>query len=214
MQHTEAGNDINGLGAAQHLLDQVIAARAAELARRGAYEEAEALLGGLLDSEQAAPQTLDLGARIAAQTGRYARARELWQRASALAPGEPAYQAALERLALAEHPPRQPRHWLAWCGAAACVVLVLVIVWTAGRGQAAGEAYAPTSMPTLVASATVAPTPLPTAAASPTAAALVVELTPAEIAQSRLEQEPLLLGGQVYAASRQGVLLLYGQVPN
>ncbi|MCE5257794.1 MAG: LysM peptidoglycan-binding domain-containing protein, partial [Chloroflexi bacterium] len=46
------------------------------------------------------------------------------------------------------------------------------------------------------------------------AAALVVELTPAEIAQSRLEQEPLLLGGQVYAASRQGVLLLYGQVPN
>lgn len=81
----------------ENLLIQLILAQATILARAGRYAEAEQLLTGLPD-EQEAPAALDLHARICAQQGRWSEAREHWERALQLDATNEAYAAGLLRL--------------------------------------------------------------------------------------------------------------------
>jgi len=75
--------------------DQMRYARAAELARSQRYLEAEAILSphGRIP---AAPKVLDLLARISAQQGQYARARQLWSTALEITPGNADYERAVQ----------------------------------------------------------------------------------------------------------------------
>lgn len=75
--------------------EQMRFARAAELARSRRFLEAEALLApkGRVSADL---KTLDLLARISAQQGQYARARELWSAALEQAPGNAEYERAIE----------------------------------------------------------------------------------------------------------------------
>ena len=77
--------------------DEIRLARATEMAQSERFADAEAVLmeNGRL------PETareLDLLARMAARQGRFAKARELWTKASQLEPQNPAYQQCIKSL--------------------------------------------------------------------------------------------------------------------
>ena len=78
------------------LLAQAAMSQAAELARKGHYDDAEQALG--VNSGIASPSALDLLARIRAQQGRLAEAQSLWSEAVRLDPNNESYRAALRRL--------------------------------------------------------------------------------------------------------------------
>ena len=109
----------------QRLLDEFVVSQATELARNGAYTQAESLLRSVTEQAQVSVSALDLQARILAQQGRIAEAETLWTRALKLEPDNTACQAALTRIRkLQQHPV-----WLAvlWPLALACVVVIMCI---------------------------------------------------------------------------------------
>jgi flagellar motor protein MotB len=111
------------------LLAQAAMSQAAELARKGHYDDAEQALG--VNSGIASPQALDLLARIRAQQGRLAEAQSLWSEAVRLDPNNESYRTALRRLA------RMNQHsylggvsrWVA--GAALAVLALAAFSWMA-----------------------------------------------------------------------------------
>lgn len=74
-------------------------ANATNLARRGYYTQAEALISDILNVHGENAGILDLQARILAQQGRLFEAEALWRKASFYDPSNRAYQAALLRIA-------------------------------------------------------------------------------------------------------------------
>lgn len=83
----------------ERLLREAILSKAAGLGRAGRYRDAAALLDGLPAGEDGSARVLDLRARFLAQQGRLSEAEQLWLRAVALDPAEPAYRDALKRIA-------------------------------------------------------------------------------------------------------------------
>jgi flagellar motor protein MotB len=116
------------------LLDQLMLARAAELARAGHYLEAEKILSAAGDEKEYAPPVLDLLARVRAQQGHLAEAEQLWTRASRLDPLNNAYQMALRRAAALQQRPLRLRLALPL---AACLVFgAVVYFWWQQRQNA------------------------------------------------------------------------------
>jgi len=81
----------------KELLEVLVCTQAADWARQGALQYAEALLRPLTKDSNASPLTLDLMARILAQQGRWKEARELWERALEQAPNNDTFQKAIQR---------------------------------------------------------------------------------------------------------------------
>jgi type VI secretion system protein ImpK len=77
---------------------QALLARAAELARRGRYAEAEQILRPLAGAERPPAAALDLLARIHAQQGRLAEAEAAWKLVLGADPGNAAARAGLARI--------------------------------------------------------------------------------------------------------------------
>jgi nucleoid-associated protein YgaU len=96
----------------KELLEVLVCTQAADWARQGALQYAEAFLRPLTKDSNASPLTLDLMARILAQQGRWKEARELWERALAQAPNDDAFQKAIQRCSQMErkfiHPSWRP----------------------------------------------------------------------------------------------------------
>ncbi|MBI5576680.1 MAG: OmpA family protein [Deltaproteobacteria bacterium] len=80
------------------LIRNALISRAASLARKGSYTEAENLLAAETGGKVEHPSVLDLLARIKAQQGKLFEAEELWTKASRMEPGNPEYQAGLRRI--------------------------------------------------------------------------------------------------------------------
>gem|GEM_PF-2045460 len=79
--------EINRLSTTIHqALEILMVAQAAEWARQGNLNHAEAFLRPLAQQLEASPYILDLLAKVLAQQGRFKEAKELWQRASAIQP--------------------------------------------------------------------------------------------------------------------------------
>ena len=76
-------------------LAQLALSKAAELARRGNFQEAEELIAGL-GSGKEQPAALDLLARIRAQQGRWLEAEAFWKQALQQDPTNPAYLEGLQ----------------------------------------------------------------------------------------------------------------------
>ncbi len=83
--------------ALQHCFGQIRLARAAELAQSGRFLEAEAALIHNGQLPQSAPE-LDLLARIAARQGRFDEARQRWNVALQMDPGNETYRQCIEHL--------------------------------------------------------------------------------------------------------------------
>lgn len=115
-----------------HLVERVMIARAAQLARSGAYAAADQLMAGL--SSAAA---LDLRARMRAQQGLLSDAEQFWQLAARLEPEQPAYRDGLRRIAQLQ---RRPALWLLLTARVAAVILglamLLIVVQRLGRNGA------------------------------------------------------------------------------
>jgi len=79
------------------LLELVILARAAVLARKGKLEQAELLLLPLANESQSQTDTFDLLAKIYAQQGRTEEARALWLRALQKEPSNTRFLRAIAR---------------------------------------------------------------------------------------------------------------------
>ena len=114
--------------------DHQLLVRAARLARRGRYHDAEALLATLPADGPLGPATLDLKAKILAQQGRYLEAEACWHQALKLTPDNQAFHRAL--VAIAEE--RRYPFWLRTMVAAAVAavtsiagvaVLIAVLKW-------------------------------------------------------------------------------------
>ena len=119
------------LSSLRKLVVQASVAEAVGLARQGRHSEAEALLGALDDSDRHSPAVLDLLARIRAQQQHTDEAEALWKEALAIDPGNPSYQAALDRLALIRaNPVRFPFLWF-WVSLAvlACIAGIGIILY-------------------------------------------------------------------------------------
>jgi tetratricopeptide (TPR) repeat protein len=86
------------------LLNEIVAAHAARLARAGRYAAAEELIQPAVASRAAAPELLDLLARIRVQQGRAGDAAELWTEALAKDPANANARAALDCLVRNPHP--------------------------------------------------------------------------------------------------------------
>jgi nucleoid-associated protein YgaU len=131
--------------AALGVLRQAVVARAAQLARRGRYPEAEQVLLGSTAGRDASPAALDLLARIRAQQGRFADAERLWSRATELDPANQTYAAGLRLAAGKRRGAARPA--VRWAVAAGVlVVLVLFVTTQFGRleGAIAGTVAPPT----------------------------------------------------------------------
>jgi hypothetical protein len=112
-------------------LEQLLLARATELARSGRLLEAEALLTSGRGPQS--PKEMDLLARIAAQGHRYEQAKRLWTAARAGDPENQEYPRGMG--ALAEERKKQERiqKALLWASMGVIVlltVLVCVMLWT------------------------------------------------------------------------------------
>jgi len=79
------------------VLQSLIVAKAAALARRGRLVRAEQFLSPLVNSGQPSAEAIDLLAKIYAQQGMMEEARDLWKRASAMDPLNTEPVKALER---------------------------------------------------------------------------------------------------------------------
>lgn len=125
-----------GIGAAD-VLQQLLHARAATLARGGALQTAAGLLQASIEAGVERAATLDLLARIRAQAGEWAEAEKLWLQAAHLQPGHAGAAAGLARLRQERQRPRRTL-MLAAGGfvLAAVLALVLVAQEAAARRQA------------------------------------------------------------------------------
>jgi tetratricopeptide (TPR) repeat protein len=90
--------------APHRLVNEMVAAHATSLARRGRYAEAEELILPATASGSETPELLDLLARIRVQQGRADDASELWRQALAKDPANIKARAALDCLARNPHP--------------------------------------------------------------------------------------------------------------
>ena len=103
------------------LLLRVAVSKAAELARKGRFDEARDLLLAIAPNHDDEPVVLDLLARIAAQQGRLSEAENLWIRASYAEPSGRQYSAGLERIARMHRRP-------VWLGPLASLMIILVLI--------------------------------------------------------------------------------------
>lgn len=85
--------------------------QATDLARSGAYEEAEQALSEAKAADEEDPIVFDLLARIRAQQGRYNEAEVFWKEAARLDPGNEAYRAGLKRVRSIHGRPYLPTYW-------------------------------------------------------------------------------------------------------
>jgi flagellar motor protein MotB len=85
--------------------------RATELARSGAYEEAEQALSEAKAADEEDPNIFDLLARIRAQQARYGEAEVFWKEAARLDPGNAAYRDGLARVRAIQRRPYLPVSW-------------------------------------------------------------------------------------------------------
>ncbi len=158
------------------LMDQVVLAQAADLARAGRYSEAESLLLEMTRSEEAVPAALDLLARIHAQQGRLAEASALWQRAIQHEPGNQAFTAALQRTTALQRPATRLRFLRATMfGLALGFILTAIGVWVLPQfpnrltpSSMIMLTSTPTATPTSAQTPTLAPTSTQTPTATPT----------------------------------------------
>ncbi len=96
---------------AQRLVDDLIVAHAAAMARLGRYDEAEGLIQPLVEAEPARAEILDLIARIRVRQGRVDDALNLWRQAIEKDGTNSKYRAAVEVLARNRHPARRRLSW-------------------------------------------------------------------------------------------------------
>jgi hypothetical protein len=107
-------------------------ARVATLARRGRYEEADALAA---DGPAPSPaRLLDLRARIAAQRGKWAQARGFWEEALKADPGNASYQAGLRQIKAANR--RQGPGWYYWLLSLMLATIALAVMLLVQRCSA------------------------------------------------------------------------------
>jgi len=85
------------LNTVRQLIEVLIGAQAAELARQGQLKQAEAFLYPLTQQREVSPFIIDLLARILAQQNRIDEAKMLWQRALMMQPDNEAFQKAIAR---------------------------------------------------------------------------------------------------------------------
>lgn len=81
----------------RQLLEVLVGAQAAEWARQGQWQHAEAFLRPLAYQPKASPFVLDLLAKVLAQQGRLDEAKALWHRASITQPDNEAFRRAIAR---------------------------------------------------------------------------------------------------------------------
>jgi flagellar motor protein MotB len=112
---------------ARSLLDQMVLARATELARAGRYGEAEKVLSADGAETEYAPAALDLLARMRAQQGYLADAEKLWTRAAQLDPSNIAYLSALRRAAALQQ--SSSRRWVVVVIPLVVCVVVGALAW-------------------------------------------------------------------------------------
>jgi hypothetical protein len=93
------------------LLNKIVAAHAAGLARRGKYHAAEELIQPVIASGAASPQLLDLMARIRVQQGRVDEAAALWREALSKDAGNAGFRAALDCVSRNQHPAAKRVAW-------------------------------------------------------------------------------------------------------
>lgn len=107
------------------LLRQILLTQARELARHGAYAQAESLLENF-GPQSMEPQVLDLRARIRAQQGRLLEATQLWEEAAAGEPADSVYRTALDRIAQIQR--RSGKLQVVLSLGAAAVFLILLVI--------------------------------------------------------------------------------------
>jgi thioredoxin-like negative regulator of GroEL len=125
------------------LLNQVVLAQAADLARAGHHAAAEGLLRDRLQEaaeDSASAAVYDLLARICTQRGRFEEAEALWKQAQQIAASSEAYGPALRRAARMKRSPSwvrflRPFLWPAF-GVLLLVGLVVSVVWIASTQPA------------------------------------------------------------------------------
>lgn len=81
----------------RQLLEVLVGSQAAEWARQGQWQHAEAFLRPLAQQPEASSFILDLFAKVLAQQGRLDEAKALWHRASATQPDNEAFRRAIAR---------------------------------------------------------------------------------------------------------------------
>lgn len=85
------------LATVRQLLEVLVGSQAAEWAKQGQWQHAEAFLRPLAQQPEASPLVLDLLAKVLAQQGRLDEAKALWHRASAMQPDNDAFRRAIAR---------------------------------------------------------------------------------------------------------------------
>lgn len=131
--------------------------QATDLARSGAYEEAEQALSEAKAADEEDPIVFDLLARIRAQQGRYNEAEVFWKEAARLDPGNEAYRAGLKRVRSIHSRPYLPTYWsplLIGTLAVGMLAFMGVALWRATLGESASrpvvaEMPTPPSLPQL-----------------------------------------------------------------
>jgi len=188
------------------VLARLALAQAARLARRGAYDAAEALLGEpVVAASGSRLDVLDLKARIRAQQGRWAEAEALWREALTLDPGNAQARAALARLG---GPARGWHHLAAVAARSLVAVAVLLLLWTvvAQRREIRRLATAPSGVTTPAAAADAAVS-VPRSETPPTASPADVPTTapPAEVPVATARDVALLDSLEALLAPLSGV---------
>jgi len=179
----------------QALVDQVVLARAADLARAGRYAEAEALLQQELRDRKATPAILDLLARIHAQQGHWREAEAAWTQALQLRPANEMYTAGLRRISQVR---QRPMAFL-WKPVIVSIAAALIFLGGLVSGRFVFFPLHPeaggTSPEVSFSSLTQTPPPLPT-----------LTRTPSPLPPQVISPTPTLLTCRVTTGLRNGML--------
>lgn len=144
--HTEGIlSDFQKIGALAALVESALIWRAGHIAWNVDLYKAEQILVRMIYKEGCEnPQAMDLLARIYCQQQRYEKAKDLWERAVALQPGNPVLKRALSRcIAVAKSPAKEIsayRMRLAF-RAIACAIVVLLVGWSGVAGYDAFQRW-------------------------------------------------------------------------
>jgi type VI secretion system protein ImpK len=131
-------NEEQAIGLCRALLIE----RATDLARSGAYEEAEQALSEAKAADEEDPIVFDLLARIRAQQSRYGEAEVFWKEAARLDPGNAAYRDGLARVRTIQRRPYLPTSWTPIVFGLLVLSLFAVVgamVWSMNNGEPAAK---------------------------------------------------------------------------